>query len=76
LAKQKAAQIELDLSAGYFDATLLKYKPRILGKTATEISAVELFERFAEHKFRGQGVCARSIETRYKPLLRYWLKGH
>jgi hypothetical protein len=30
LAKQKAAAIELDVSAGYFDPTLLKYKPRTL----------------------------------------------
>ncbi len=31
IAKQKAAQIELDLSAGYYDPTKLRYKPRILG---------------------------------------------
>ena len=71
LAKQKAAQIELDISAGYFDPTLLKYRPRTLGKTATEISAVELFERFSEHKRKDCGVSVRSIETRYKPLLKY-----
>jgi integrase len=47
IAKQKAAAIELDISAGYFDPTLLKYKPKTLGRTATEISAVELFERFS-----------------------------
>jgi hypothetical protein len=35
VAKQKAAQIELDVQAGSFDPTLLKYKPRLLGKTAT-----------------------------------------
>lgn len=47
-AKQIAAQIELDISAGYFDPTLLKYKPRKLGKAATELSVVELFERYAQ----------------------------
>jgi integrase len=32
VAKQKAAQIKLDIQAGYFDPTLLKYKPRTRGK--------------------------------------------
>ncbi|MBW4552955.1 MAG: site-specific integrase [Aphanocapsa sp. GSE-SYN-MK-11-07L] len=47
IAKLKAAQIEKDLLNDYFDPTLLKYRPRILGKNATEISAPELFERYA-----------------------------
>lgn len=46
IARKKAAEIELDIEAGYFDTTLLKYRPKITGKTATEISVVELFERF------------------------------
>jgi integrase len=48
IAKQKAAQIELDLQANYYDETLLKYKPRLLGKNRTELSAVELFERYSQ----------------------------
>jgi integrase len=32
VAKQKASQIELDIQAGYFDPTLLKYKPRSWGQ--------------------------------------------
>jgi integrase len=49
LAQKTAAQIELDFRLGdeHYDRTLLKYKPRTLGKTATEISAPELFDRLA-----------------------------
>jgi integrase len=71
VAKLKSAEIEKDLINGYFDPTLLKYKPRTLGKTATEVNAPELFEKFTHHKLRNEGVSSRSIETRYKPLLGY-----
>jgi integrase len=49
LALETKAEIELDFKLylkrgeGYYDRTLLKYKPRTLGKSATEISAPELF---------------------------------
>jgi integrase len=46
-AKQKIAEIEMDLISGHYDRTLIKYKPRKLGKNPTEISAVELFEKYA-----------------------------
>jgi integrase len=75
VAKMKAAEIEKDLACGYFDPTLLKYRPRTLGKTATEITAPELFKRFSEHKRKDLGVSDRSIETRYKPLMK-WLEQH
>jgi integrase len=68
LAKQKAASIELDISAGYFDPTLLKYKPRTLGKTATELSAVELFERYAQAMKRDK-VLTRNAFQKYTALL-------
>lgn len=71
LAKQKAGQIEIDVSAGYFDPTLLKYKPQLIGKSATHIGTCELFDKFIQHKRRNGGVSPRSIETRYKPLARY-----
>jgi integrase len=48
IAKQKAAQIEVDMTAGYFDPTLLKYRPRLLGKNATEIGVPLLFDRYVE----------------------------
>jgi integrase len=70
-AQMKKAEIERDLISGYFDPTRLKYKPRLLGKTATEITAPELFKRFITHKRKDLGVSDRSIETRYRPLLRY-----
>lgn len=70
-ARAKASQIEADIYSGNFDSTLLKYKPRILGKTGIEVTAPELFERFIQHKIQNEGVSPCSIETRYKPLLRY-----
>jgi integrase len=71
VAKQKAAQIELDIQAGYFDPTLLKYKPLTRGKTATEISTVELFQKFTQYQTKQKCLSPRSIETRYKPLQRH-----
>jgi integrase len=71
VAKRKAAEIEIDISAGYFDSTLLKYKPQTIGKNATLISTFELFNKFSQHKLKNEGVSPRSIETRYKPLGRY-----
>ena len=48
-AARKMADIKIDLESGYYDPTLLKYKPRKLGKNPTEISAVELFEKYFAH---------------------------
>ena len=45
-ANQKKAQIEMDIISGYFDPTLLKYKPRKLGSNPSEITAVALFEKY------------------------------
>ena len=45
-ANSKRAEIEGDLAAGYYDPTLLKYKPRTLGKNPTEITATELFRKY------------------------------
>ena len=69
-AKKTAAQIEMDFGYGedYYDRTLLKYKSRTLGKTATEISAPELFDRFTKHQFKSKGLAQSSIDTRYIPL--------
>jgi integrase len=71
VAKQKSAQIELDIQAGYFDSTLLKYKPRSLGKTATEITTVALFHRFTLHQSKEKGLAKRSLSARYSPLERH-----
>jgi integrase len=36
-------RIENDAKHGYYDATLLKYRPLTIGKNASEITTVELF---------------------------------
>jgi integrase len=49
-ANQKKALIEMDIISGYFDPTLLKYKPRKLGANPSEITAVALFEKYMVSK--------------------------
>jgi integrase len=61
IAKQKAAQIELDISAGYFDPTLLKYKPKTIGKNATELTVPELFRKFTDHHRISKGLAPGSM---------------
>jgi integrase len=51
-ASQKARAIELDILSGNYDITLLKYRPQILGKTATVIQVSELFKRFTDYQFK------------------------
>ena len=66
-------QIEEDIKKiglGYYDPTLLKYKPRTIGKNATEITTVELFERFTKHQFKDKGLAQSSIKSRYEPVRR------
>ena len=71
LAQQIATRIELDFlqrDEGRYDRTLLKYKPRILGKSATEISAPELFDRFTKHQAKTKGLKQSGIASRYTAL--------
>lgn len=70
LAQKKKAEIEHDWVIGQYDRTLLKYRPRTIGKTATEIFAPELFRLFGEHQVKYKGVSRSSIESRYKPIVR------
>ena len=63
-------RIETDAKHGYYDPTLLKYKPRTIGKNATEITTVELFERFTNHQFKDKGLAQSSIKSRYEPVQR------
>jgi integrase len=70
IAKQKAAQIEKDLLNDYFDTTLVKYRPKTLGKTATELSCAELFERFTQHRFKDYGLSPGS-RSRYTCIKGY-----
>jgi integrase len=68
LALQKKAQIELDWQIGQYDRTLLKYKPRVLGKSATEISAPELFDRYTKYQAKDKNLAQSGINSRYVPL--------
>ena len=70
VAKKIAGDIELDFAAGtgYYDRTLLKYKPRTLGKTATEIPAPELFDRFTKDHAKTNGLALSSVNSRYIPV--------
>jgi integrase len=45
-ASVKVAQIRGDMASGNFDPTLLKYRPRLLGKNPSEISYPKLFEQY------------------------------
>jgi integrase len=69
-AEGKAKQIELDYLSGNYDRTLLKYEPRTIGKTATEISVVELFDRFAQQRFKDYGLAPGS-KSRYECVSKY-----
>jgi integrase len=68
LAKQKIAEIEKDLAAGYYDPTLLKYRSRRLGTNPTEITAVELFEKYTAFIIKDKGLAPGSIH-RYKAIV-------
>lgn len=61
VARQKVSQIELDIQAGYFDPSLLKYRPGTLGKTATEINVGDLFAKFTTYQIREKSLAAGSV---------------
>jgi integrase len=61
-------RIENDAKHGYYDPTLVKYRPKTIGKNPTEITTVELFDRFSQHQQKHEGLSKASIETRYKYL--------
>jgi integrase len=46
-ADRKKGDIQIDLIAGYFDRSLLKYRPQKLGKNPTDLTAVQLIEKYA-----------------------------
>jgi integrase len=64
-------RIENDAKHGYYDASLLKYRPLTIGKNASEITTVELFERFTQHQFKQEGLAKSSIESILLPLCRF-----
>ena len=69
-AQSIKCQIENDAKFGYYDPTLLKYKPRTIGRNATEITTIELFDRFTKHQFKSKGLAQSSIDSRYEPIKR------
>jgi integrase len=66
-ANLKIAQIEKDIAYGNFDTTLLKYKPRKSGKNPTEITAVELFEKYIGYRHK-EGLLSHSSIDRLKAI--------
>jgi integrase len=66
-AKEIAARIERDQQAGYFDRTLLKYRPRTLRTNASNISAVELFEKYSAVIFKDKALATGSVH-RYRAI--------
>ena len=60
-AKSRMAEIERDLAAGYYDPTLLKYRPRKLGANPTEITAVQLFEKYIKYQGKEDSLSHSSI---------------
>ena len=66
-AESKLAEIRTDIIAGYFDPTLLKYKLRISGKKPTAISAVEVFQKYAEDRLIDRGL-SHSSGGRFKGI--------
>jgi integrase len=63
-------RIENDVKHGYYDPTLLKYRPRTIGKNPAEITTVELFDLFTQHQFKHEGLAQSSIKSRYQPVKR------
>ena len=66
-AELKLAEINTDIIAGYFDPTLLKYRLRKTGKKPTVISAVEVFQKYAEDRNRDREL-SHSSRVRLKGI--------
>jgi integrase len=60
-ADKKRSEISMDLVSGHYDPTLLKYRPRKLGTNPTEITAVELFEKYTAFTLKDKGLAPGSI---------------
>ncbi len=70
ITSKTISRIETDIAAGYFDPTLLKYKPHRLGAKPTEITAVKLFHKYFAfvQNDRENGLAPGSI-GRYKAII-------
>ena len=71
-AARLKAWIENDVKHGYYDPTLFKYGLGERAQKTTEITTVELFDRFTKYKEKYGGsskaLSKESIDTRYKYL--------
>jgi integrase len=70
LALQRKAEIELDWQTGHYDKSLLKYRPRTLGKTATEVSAPELFAKFTKAQAKEENLLPSTVKHKYRVIER------
>jgi hypothetical protein len=63
-------EIENDVKYGYYDPSPLKYRPKTIGKNPTEITTVELFDRFTQHQLKHAelSVMLSARRDRLKPV--------
>jgi integrase len=54
----------------YYDPTLLKYRDKVIGKNASEVTTVELFDRFTKHQQKNKALAQSSVNSRYVPVKR------
>jgi integrase len=63
-------RIENDAKHSYYDPILLKYRPRTIGKNASEITTVELFDRFTQYRSKANGLTQATIKAHYHSVKR------
>jgi integrase len=54
----------------YYDPTLLKYRDKVIGKNSSEVTMVELFDRFTKHQQKNKALALSSVKYRYVPVKR------
>ena len=59
-------RIENDIKHGEYDPTLVKYRPKTIGKNKTELTTVELFDRFTQHQIKEKRLSKSSIGSGWK----------
>ncbi len=70
-AREKAADIEVDMAKGQFDPTLDKYRPGANAEAeSTILTTVEMWRRWTEQK-RVEGVCEYNLSNKYRTTLRH-----
>ena len=74
-AARLKAWIENDVKHGYYDPTLVKYGFGDGGQKTSDLTTVELFDRFTKYKQKYGGLSKASIDTRYK-YLKVMLENH